>query len=355
MDVPEDIDDWYNVLKAFKEQDPNNNGEADEIPYDASNGGLMLFEAAFAMDAAQYIDPDTGKVEYGARTQKYKAFLEEINKWYEEGLIGNLYNEDGTQVKAADPGGSDETIIADLAGSWKGLSNNNTKWTPTLLEKNPNAALTAVHWPKAPDGVAYSERSDASTTVAAETTLVTTDCQCLDAVAAVIDWMYSERGSELMTWGMEGETFEVNADGSKSLIIDPETGIQKKYMCPNGKEVDEYKMWGNQSSYMPSFGNFDIDLVTRDEWYRESSRIWSEADFSLRYPGAITLSAEQAEKVSAATNAGLFTYIADMKWKFITGQEPLDSFDTYVAELERMGISDVVAVYQEAYDNYMAR
>lgn len=355
MEVPLNMAEWYDVLTAFKTMDPNGNGELDEIPFDASSGGLMLFEAAFAMDAAQYIDQDTKKVDYGARTQKYKAYLEEMNKWYSEGLIGNLYTEDGKQVKSSDPGGSDESIIADLVGSWKGLANNNTKWTPKLIEKNPAAAITPVTWPAASNGVAYSERSDAATTVASETTLVTTDCQCLDAVAAVIDWMYSERGSELMTWGVEGETFEVAADGTKSLIKDPETGVQKKVILPNGKEVDYYKMYGNQSSYMPSFGNTDVDLATRDEWYVNASAVWAEADFSLRYPKAITLSAEQAEKVSAASNAGLFDYIAEMKWKFITGQEPLSNFDTYVANLERMGVSDIVAVYQQAYDNYMAK
>ena len=355
MDVPTNISEWYDVLTAFKTMDPNGNGELDEIPFDASSGGLMLFEAAFAMDAGQYIDPATGKVDYGARTQNYKAYLEEMNKWYSEGLIGNLYTEDGKQVKSSDPGGSDESIIADLVGSWKGLANNNTKWTPKLVEKNPSAAITPVHWPKASDGEAYSERNDASTTVAAETTLVTTDCECLDAVAAVIDWMYSDEGSLMMTWGVEGDSFEVAADGTRSLIIDPETGIQKKVVSPDGKEVDYYKMWGNQSSYMPSFGYTDVDLATRDDWYKAASKTWSEANFSLRYPAAITLSAEQAEKVSAATNSGLFDYIAEMKWKFITGQEPLSNYDTYVANLERMGVSDIVAVYQQAYDNYMAK
>ena len=32
-EVPTTLDEYYEVLKAFKEQDPNGNGEADEIPY----------------------------------------------------------------------------------------------------------------------------------------------------------------------------------------------------------------------------------------------------------------------------------------------------------------------------------
>ena len=68
----------------------------------------------------------------------------------------------------------------------------------------------------------------------------------------------------------------------------------------------------------------------------------------------ISLTAEQNEKVNEG-NSQLSDYIAEMKWKFITGQEPLSNFDTYVAELERMGISNVVAAYQEAYDAYLAK
>src|SRR5690606_15712265 len=32
LSIPTDTEELYNVLKAFKEQDPNGNGQADEIP-----------------------------------------------------------------------------------------------------------------------------------------------------------------------------------------------------------------------------------------------------------------------------------------------------------------------------------
>lgn len=51
LDVPVTLDDWYNVLKAFKEQDPNGNGEADEIPYTTRNtqAGVLAFMEAFGI------------------------------------------------------------------------------------------------------------------------------------------------------------------------------------------------------------------------------------------------------------------------------------------------------------------
>ena len=33
LDVPETVDEFEAVLRAFKTQDPNGNGEADEVPY----------------------------------------------------------------------------------------------------------------------------------------------------------------------------------------------------------------------------------------------------------------------------------------------------------------------------------
>ena len=44
--MPTTTDEFYQVLKAFKEQDPNGNGKADEIPMTTSldvGGGVDAF------------------------------------------------------------------------------------------------------------------------------------------------------------------------------------------------------------------------------------------------------------------------------------------------------------------------
>ena len=47
------------------------------------------------------------------------------------------------------------------------------------------------------------------------------------------------------------------------------------------------------------------------------------------------------------------TYENEMIDKFIMGVEPLDHFDAYAAQVESMGLKDVLKVYQDAYDRYM--
>ena len=242
--------------------------------------------------------------------------------------------------------------MADLAGSWKALSNNNSKFIDSLLEKNPNAEFVAVPYPEMTDGsgIVYSTRADAATSITDSVyILVSTDCECMDAVAAVVDWMYSERGTNLLTWGEEGVTYTVDADGTKTMT---EEGLEA-YTMQNGVETQYYKTWGNYGNYFPFFGETAVRLAGRDDFYVESANIWGDSNFDLIYPSAISLSSEDADKVSTTNNSSLFDYINEMKWKFITGQEPISNFDTYMSNVQSMGMDDIIAVYQAAYENYL--
>ena len=95
LEHPKNAEELYNVLKAFKEQDPNGNGKADEIPLsfisnDDGNDLKMLF-AAFGDGTGDNGDHlvvnDDGKVQFTANTESYKKAVKFFNKAYEEGLI----------------------------------------------------------------------------------------------------------------------------------------------------------------------------------------------------------------------------------------------------------------------------
>ena len=49
------------------------------------------------------------------------------------------------------------------------------------------------------------------------------------------------------------------------------------------------------------------------------------------------------------------TYNDEMFMKFILGAEPIENFDKYVAQVKKLGIDKVVAIYQAAYDRYRKR
>lgn len=358
MEAPTTIDEWYEVLTAFKEGDPNGNGELDEIPFDAGSAGHFLFMPAFGIQNGWYVDPETGKVAYGQYTEKYKAYLETMAKWYAEGLLQNIYTDEvGTLAASADP-----NIYADLAGSWKGLSNYWEQRLPQVLEKNPNADFVAVQWPQYVNGngefyadrygMGYGDRYSA---------VISTDCKNIEAAARLIDQMYTEEGTNCTTWGtIEGDPINPEWTSGHGTYTVDENGVKHETEWANqmtenfydGAFANKYRYAMSHVSF-PRWGAADYLAATREQRYVDSAMMWAKASNALEYPNAITLSTDAQKAVAEIDNIG--TYISEMTCKFITGVEPLTNFDTYMDNLQKMGIDNLVALYQEAYDSFMNR
>ncbi len=45
---------------------------------------------------------------------------------------------------------------------------------------------------------------------------ISVDCKYPEAAATLIDYMYSEEGGLYLTWGVEGESYVTNDDGTRS-------------------------------------------------------------------------------------------------------------------------------------------
>ncbi len=88
LDSPFTIDEWEEVLTAFKTEDPNGNGEMDEIPLVVQLGDMKYigaFVGAYGIHAQFY--NDNGTVKYGSIQPEFKDFLETMNSWYNKGLL----------------------------------------------------------------------------------------------------------------------------------------------------------------------------------------------------------------------------------------------------------------------------
>lgn len=87
MELPSTIDEFYELLKAFKEKDPDGNGQKDTY-------GMLLYENAIPGDIfAWHGSPNNWKVEgdgsfvKDVETAEYRAGLSFVRKLYAEGLI----------------------------------------------------------------------------------------------------------------------------------------------------------------------------------------------------------------------------------------------------------------------------
>jgi putative aldouronate transport system substrate-binding protein len=49
------------------------------------------------------------------------------------------------------------------------------------------------------------------------------------------------------------------------------------------------------------------------------------------------------------------TYVDEMSIRFFTGAEPIENYDHFVSEMHRMGLEELLSLYQDAYERFMAR
>jgi putative aldouronate transport system substrate-binding protein len=285
-----------------------------------------MFAPAFGIRRTYYLRPGTQDVAFGPLEPEYRTYLEELNKWYKEGLFtDNSITSDGALT--------DANIIADLAGSWKALTNNWEKYLDNLRQTNPSADFIPVSWPAGRDGNRYTDRTELNNHVDKEKTIVTTACANPVAAAKLLDYMYSEEGGMLLGWGLEGLSYEM-VNGSPVFIeFEPGAVPGRSYYV---KPHVTYPKYGYTEPWSKTFN--PLRIVAAEKWAGNVST-------DLIYPPYILFSQDETNTITDI-NADVGSYITDMTNKFITGEEPLSNFDTFVSNVEKYGISEIIDIYQ---------
>ena len=365
--VPTTVDEAYAVLKAFKEQDANGNGDPnDEIPFSCCNWwgtahpGFDTLAAAFSLKVnVMYRDPQAGKITYWTEYnngENFKAYVETMRKWYEEGLIDEEFvsqKYDGWTAKITGDKVGMFFCFPDSVGSWEDSIKQTLK---DNAYGNPDDVCIYGLVPlKGIDGVPYTYDNDnamVSFAGANQPTVITTAAvknghieKCLE----LLNYLYSEEGSELNNWGVEGVSYTKDADGThhwtEAVTNDPDYGMADavfKYALPTlggWPKAMSYEAWGSMNLVVP-------DQITTHKNYALS-------DTSLDIP-SFALNAEEQETYSRIIT-DVNTAVSEVYLSVITGKKDVAELDALLAQVKSMGIGDAVAAYQSAYDRYMSR
>ena len=93
LDMPETTEEFEAVLMAFKTQDPNGNGIADEVPFTGAVGSWhaviydFLMNAFLYNDGDRYLHMEDGQVQFQANKPEWRDGLRYVASLYEQGLI----------------------------------------------------------------------------------------------------------------------------------------------------------------------------------------------------------------------------------------------------------------------------
>ncbi len=176
-------------------------------------------------------------------------------------------------------------------------------------------------------------------------TAISTRCKNVELAARFLDWGFTEDGYEVYNFGIEGESYTM-VDGEPKF-----TDLMKNN--PEGKSFVELSPLYLRASYNGSFVQ-DARYVEESVAYpqqREAYENWSKTNMQKHLVPPFTLLDDEIDK-AGDIKAAITTYVDEMYIKFVTGRESLDNFDKYVEQVEKLGLSELLDMYQSALDRY---
>ena len=151
-----------------------------------------------------------------------------------------------------------------------------------------------------------------------------------------LDWLYSDEAIELMSWGKEGETFEV-VDGKKKFILGEGEDIGNKY---------GFQTYGAGQAYDPAAViEKSLDNMTEEEL----NTIIENVEKNINPRSWLSLTNDE-KNVAATIGTDIKVYVQEITSKFMLGQLPLSEWDSYVKTIEEMGLEELLSVYEGAYN-----
>jgi putative aldouronate transport system substrate-binding protein len=342
LDMPQTIDQYLEVLRAFRDRDPNGNGQKDEIPLAGQRDNMMSNYLKAMMTPFIYTQDNfwilnNGKIDVAFNKPQWREGLGFTKKLIDEGLLSPLsFTQDAPQLTAmVSPNPPKVGSFVGVSASM--LGGNDSKRTEYLI-------LPPLEGPGGRQQVWRPSLPDIRM-------IITKNCKTPESAFMLGDLMCGEELSVATRWGEKGVDWVVPEAGEKSVydsvgyaaIIKPVTPwgpLQNKWYGQNGPYIVSAKWPVGQIPNGPYDHNVPI-----------GRSIGPAIQFANRNPVVGLVYNEQEQELINDLHTTILTYVTESFARFVVGDLSIDrNWDSYVAEFDKMGLQDVIRVTQSAYD-----
>jgi putative aldouronate transport system substrate-binding protein len=353
LEMPTSLDELYQVLKAFKEQDADLDGDPNnEIPISSTYSAKANRLAVLVLTALGKVDKlhvvEDGEYVYVPATDAYLEYLKYMNKLYSEQLLDNEYFTMTAEALNAKLSTGNVGLMGESPYTFLPLKEDYTQYTSiALLSSDLN------------DTPMYPAQSACK--LIWGTMAMTDKCEYPEAVVRLVDWFYTIEGSRAVRAGCEYGTW-TDEEGVQYgyEIITPAEDTEDGHLIAKLHMGDYSGYWacrlaeiGPTNLPFNSCDAVNDIIIGGDEmnlWlYNE---VMDSGVVEARKFGLPNVSFTYDENTQLSMYLDLTNYVETMEAKFITGEISFDEWGNYLAELERLGLEDMKAIYQAAYDRY---
>ncbi|MFZ4450398.1 extracellular solute-binding protein [Salibacterium aidingense] len=259
LEQPETLEEFYQVFKAFSEQDPDGNGKDDT--YGLSTAGLYDIQGFMSAEGvkARYTIDEDGNRTIPYATQAAVPVYEWFATLYEEGLLDPNFATNET-------GDMREMFLTDRAGmvtywdAWVGLFNNTAE-----VEDKEHFEAKGIAGADGPNGKML-RRGDPSLWS------IPVNAEHPDMAMEFLEFWHTEEGNILGTLGIKGHDYQVE-DGEYELT---ETG--REHSMDHGAPYPMNQQFENPVGSYAGAEEAQSVILDNNSTVETSTANWPEAE-----------------------------------------------------------------------------
>ena len=340
----------YDEYEQYIEQAYNTYGATVQLPMSgdpgfgyltAGFGTLASFGNSFEATLPWFqID---GTMYSGVLADGFKEYVQMVADWYQKGWIyHDFMNEDFGMQGGADIG----MVTSGESSLWWAEKDYMEQYNQSA--QDPNFEIAAIQDAVKNEGdVTHLGQTNFDTLSTTSNCVISTACQEPEIAIQWMDYRYTEEGATLANWGVEGVTYEKDADGNKhytDLIVNNPEGMtatlaQFRYMLQNTVCLTDVSAKDQ--------GMTEQQLAAPSVWMTDKDNSWG-------CPTTLTMTTEEADEYNSKAG-DITTYGQENFLRFIIGDAPISELDSFVDTCISMGLEDCQAIQQAALDRYYQR
>jgi putative aldouronate transport system substrate-binding protein len=355
LQVPTTMDELEEVLIAFKNEDPNGNGDTkDEIPLDFSGFPTFMlgcFGVPMMNESDGYFVED-GKVKNYRVDERYKTFMIWLQKLYGEGLINEeVITQDYSKFQSLARGEGSTAKVGVTLG-WESGDRFGTgvadQYLPLpALKPHADSDENEVYWGY------YSDNNS----VNAATVALSANCKNKAEAVKFIDAFYAEdMGIQVLFGGMNDvdKCLQDNGDGTYTVLPPADSSI----------DAGTWKWTNSFADYSPYYIPDDMkDKLTMGEDMQRvlEERIPLEATLDMMekkcetYPAKFITYTTDENSDLAMTQANINNIVDQTysAWLTDSSRNIEEEWDAYVQSVYDIGLTQNLEIRQTAYERYL--
>lgn len=339
LEQPQNVDELYEVLVAFRDQDPNGNGVQDEVPFFARQWEeairLVTLWDARSSGSDIYHDfyvTDEGKVVHPYAQDAYRDALAKVAQWYEEGLIDPEVFTRGSSAR-------EYLLSENLGGVTHDWFASTSGYNAALEDKVEGFNFVPFLPPASASGKRVEEHRRIP--VKADGWAISHSNEHVEETIKYFDFWFTEEGRRLANFGVEGEHYD---------MVDGEP-IYKDEVLGSDQPVNA-QMWA-VGAQIPR--GFFQDYAYEWQWTAEPARVGIELydqHPELLFDQFLGVSfTKEEQEVYDRYWPSIRTYMLERQQAWVLGSGDIqEDWDGYIEALNKMGYDKVIEVLNSAYE-----